>query len=263
MNTTQRQVDDDTSSGSLAGKVAVITGGSRGIGQACAALFASEGADIVVGDLQDSQQTRALVEAAGRHYLHVPTDTSAEGDCDELAVKAVAAFGGIDVGVACAGIGEWTAPLADLPIADFRRVIDVNVIGVMATGRALAREMIKQQRPGSIINLASAAARVPVPGLAAYCTSKASVWMLTKVMALELVSHRIRVNAVGPSFIPTAMTTRLTENEDALAKVVSANPMGRLGTTQEVAEACLFLAGSQSSYITGQILHPTGGLFVG
>ncbi|MEU1598956.1 SDR family NAD(P)-dependent oxidoreductase [Streptomyces sp. NPDC005708] len=263
--------------GALEGKVAVITGGASGIGRACAVRFAEEGADIVIGDLADGTASAKLVEQAGRRAVSVRTDTTSEADCDALVRRAVEEFGHVDVGVAAAGIATVAGPsnlqtrqtetdagfVVGLSTDDFRRVVEVNLIGVMMTDRALARQMLAQGTGGSIINIASSAARIPLAGAAPYCTSKAGVWMLTKVMGLELAQRGIRVNAVGPGYTATPMIEGLEDNTAAYASAMSITPMNRLGRPSEIAEACLFLAGESASFFTGEILHPAGGQFTG
>ncbi|GAA4703246.1 glucose 1-dehydrogenase [Pseudonocardia yuanmonensis] len=263
--------------GSLDGKVAVITGGASGIGRATAVRFAEEGADVVVGDLQDGAETVALVEKTGRSARYVRTDTTSEADCDALVAAAVETFGRVDVGVAAAGVataqgasniqtrtarGDATH-VVNLEPDNFRRVLDVNVLGVLFTDRALARQMLAQGDGGSIVNIASTAAKIPLAGASPYCVSKAGVWMLTKVMALELATTGVRVNAVGPGYTATPMIAGLEDNETAFAMAMSITPMNRLGTAAESAAACLYLASDESSFTTGQILHPAGGQFTG
>lgn len=258
----------------LEGKVAVITGGASGIGQATAVRFAREGADIVIGDVQDTGETARMVENAGRAARRHRTDTTREQDCDDLVAAAVAEFGRVDIGVAAAGVATAAGPsnvqrraadgdatfLVNLTTEAFRRVHDVNVLGVMQTDRALARQMLKAGS-GSIINIASTAAKIPLAGAAPYCTSKAAVWMLTKVLALELATTGIRVNAVGPGYTATPMIAGIEDNEQAYANAMSITPMNRLGTPEEQAAAVLWLAGEEASFVTGQMVHPAGGQF--
>ena len=256
----------------LQGRVAVITGGASGIGRATAVRFAEEGADIVIGDLAPADETVRLVEKAGRRAIAVRTDTTSEADCDALVATAVAEFGKVDVGVASAGVAsalseeerrdraEGAGHVVRLPTEAFRRVMDVNVLGVMLTCRALARQMLAQGTGGSIVTIASSAAKIPLAGAAPYCVSKAGVWMLTKVMALELATTGIRVNAVGPGYTTTPMWD-VPEDSPAHRFAMSITPMQRNGTPEEQAAACLFLACDESSFMTGQILHPAGGQF--
>jgi NAD(P)-dependent dehydrogenase (short-subunit alcohol dehydrogenase family) len=267
--------------GRLEGKVAVITGGASGIGRSCAERFAREGANVVVADLDEARgaETVAMVKGLGQEATFVRTDTSKEADCEALADAAVTKFGQIDVLVAAAGIshalyvsgsepsevsGEREASfLLNKPAEYWEKVLSVNLTGVMLTDKAVARRMIAGGRPGSIINIASGAAKIPLPGAADYCVSKAGVWMLTKVLALEVARHQIRVNAIGPGFIETPMTASMRADEQRVRQLVSGIPLGRLGQPSDIANTALFLASDEASYFTGEIIFPDGGLFTG
>ncbi|AEA26290.1 SDR family NAD(P)-dependent oxidoreductase [Pseudonocardia benzenivorans] len=263
--------------GALDGKVAVITGGASGIGRATAVRFAAEGADVVIGDLAPGDDAVAEVEKAGGRAVYLRTDTTSEDDCEALVAAAVDRFGRVDVGVASAGIATAAGPsnvqtragdaanathVVNLATETFERVLDVNVVGVMQTDRALARRMVAQGS-GSIVNIASSAARIPLAGAAPYCVSKAGVWMLTKVLGLELATTGVRVNAVGPGYTATPMIDGIEQQPAAFASAMSITPMNRLGRPEEIAAACLFLATDESSFMTGQMLHPAGGQFTG
>ncbi len=266
--------------GRLQDKVAIVTGGANGIGRACCVRFAEEGADVVVADLDAAQgeETVRLVRAAGRDARFIRTDTTSEADCEAMVQAAADAFGGVDVCLAAAGIswggyvsgpdayrGKERSPadwhVTRQPLDNWRKVLDVNLTGVMLTDRAVAQRMIEQGRGGSIINIASIYAKRAPAGNSAYAVSKAGVWMLTKVAALELVQERIRVNAIGPGYVETNMTRGVQENEELNRTLLADVPMGRLGQPREIADAALFLACDESSYFTGEILHPDGGYF--
>jgi 3-oxoacyl-[acyl-carrier protein] reductase len=258
----------------LKGKVAVITGGASGIGQACALRFAEEGADIVVADLQPGDETIRLVAGAGRRAIYERVDTTSEADCERMVDAAVGEFGHVDVGVMCAGVASFledeqagidpheSGHIVNLTTAKFQKVIDINVTGVMLSARAVARQMLRQGGGGAIVNIASTAGRIPLAGAAPYCVSKAGVIMLTKVMALELARTGIRVNAVGPGYTTTPMWD-VPEDSEAHRWAMSITPMNRNGTPREQADACLYLACDESSFMTGQTLHPAGGQFTG
>jgi NAD(P)-dependent dehydrogenase (short-subunit alcohol dehydrogenase family) len=149
-----------------------------------------------------------------------------------------------------------------IPMEHFRRVIDINLYGVLFSNRAVARWMRENRRAGSIINLASIMSRMPSTS-AAYSVSKAGVWMLTKCLAQELAGHGIRVNAIGPGFIETPMTAALREDAARSRWAMSVTPMARYGRPEEIAATALFLASDDASYFTGELLHPSGGVFVG
>lgn len=261
----------------LAGKVAIITGGASGIGQACAVRFAKEGADIFVADLADASQTIALVERMGGSVQAMKTDTTDTEQCDRAIAKAAEVFGHVDIVVASAGIATaagrsnvqtraaspGATNVVSVSVADFRRVLDVNMLGVLQTARAGARQMLHQGSGGSIVLIASTAGRIPLLGGAPYCVSKAGVIMLTQVMALELAQTGIRVNAVGPGYTATPLITGIEDDPRALGMAMAITPMNRLGHPEEVAASCLYLASDESSFVTGQVLHPSGGQFVG
>ncbi len=267
--------------GRLEGRAAIITGGASGIGRACAIRFAEEGVDIVVADLDGdrAKDTLQAVEGLGRKAVFVRTDTSQEADCEALAESAMTRFGRIDALVAAAGIShalyvsgaEPQAPPADRearflvnkPLEYWEKVLAVNLTGVMLTNVAVARRMMASGRPGSIVNIASGAAKIPIAGAADYCVSKAGVWMLTKTLALEVARHGIRVNAIGPGFIETPMTAATRADEERLRRIISETPLGRLGQPQDIANTALFLASDESSFFTGEIIFPDGGLFTG
>ena len=264
--------------GALEGKAALLTGGASGIGAACAVRFAEEGADVLLADLlpHRASDTAASVEALGRRAVVVECDTSTEAANDAAAQACVDEFGRLDVVVAAAGIstaeyvsGE-TTDIGDDRTASFitnqnvehwEKVMAVNLTGVMMTDRSCARKMIELGNGGAIINIASIMAKFPQPGAANYCVSKAGVWMLTKVLAQELVQDGIRVNAIGPGFIETPMTAAISGNEELNQWVLSLTPMRRFGQPEEIAKVALFLASDEASYVTGEIIHPDGGWF--
>jgi NAD(P)-dependent dehydrogenase (short-subunit alcohol dehydrogenase family) len=148
------------------------------------------------------------------------------------------------------------------PTEYWEKVLNVNLTGVMMCDRAAARHMI-ENGGGSIINIASGAAKIPIAGAAEYCVSKAGVWMLTKVLAIEIARHNVRVNAIGPGFIETPMTASMRADEQRKQAIVNSVPLGRLGQPEDIANAALFLASDESSYFTGEILFPDGGMFTG
>jgi NAD(P)-dependent dehydrogenase (short-subunit alcohol dehydrogenase family) len=266
--------------GRLQDRVALVTGGASGIGRASALRFAEEGAHVVIADLNPERgaEVVAAVKALGRRAAFVRTDTSSAADCDALAEAVVSQFGRLDALVAAAGIshalyvsGESTermqadrsaAFIVNKPIEYWEKVLAVNLTGVMLTNRAVAKKMLEGGRPGSIVNIASGAAKIPIPGAADYCVSKAGVWMLTKCLALELAPH-IRVNAIGPGFIETPMTASMRSDEERVRNMISTTPVGRLGQPEDIANTALFLSSDEASFYTGEILFPDGGLFTG
>ena len=258
--------------GRLADKIALITGGGSGIGRACALRFAGEGAKVCVADVDSlsANETAGQVAARGGTALAVEVDTTNEAANEAMVERCVTTLGAVDILIAAAGVGsprlssESTQPhtVLSIPTSEFRRVIDINLYGVLFSNRAVARWMIANRRGGSIVNLASIMSKVPSPG-AAYSVSKAGVWMLTKCLAQELAGHGIRVNAIGPGFIETPMTAPLRSDETRSRWALDMTPMRRYGTPDEVANTALFLASEEASFFTGELLHPSGGVFVG
>ena len=260
----------------LEGTVAVITGGASGIGRACAARLAAEGATVVLGDinLELAVAAAADIEGSGGTSLAVELDAASVADNASMFQTAVDKYGRLDIVVAAAGLAhagyvsgesneKATRSLLDQSLEDWQRVMDVNLNGVMLADQQAAKAMIELGNGGSIINIASAAAKVPLPGAVDYCVSKAGVWMLTKAFSLEMAEHGIRVNAIGPGFIETPMTARTSETEEGKQGMLARTPMGRLGEPEEIASTAAFLASADASYVTGQIIFPAGGMFVG
>ncbi|MCY3558783.1 MAG: SDR family oxidoreductase [Chloroflexi bacterium] len=267
----------------FAGKVAVVTGGASGMGRESSIRLGREGASVVVAGLPDDErgaETVAMVEAAGGQAVYVGVDVTREADCDAMADAALEHFGRLDLCIAAAGVshagyvsGEVTEgePLLGgaqrhvihKPVEYWEKVLAVNLTGVMLTNRAVARRMIAQGEGGAIVNISSGAAKAPIRGMADYCVSKTGVWMLTRVLALELAPNNIRVNTVAPGLIDTPMTLAVTTDEERRQRRIESIPLNRLGEPSDIAEAALFLLSDQAGYITGQILHPDGGIFVG
>jgi NAD(P)-dependent dehydrogenase (short-subunit alcohol dehydrogenase family) len=258
--------------GRLADKAALITGGGSGIGRACAVRFAAEGANVCVADLDlaAATETAARVQAQGRKAVAVQVDTTDEAANDAMVRRCVETLGTVDVLVAAAGIAGTRQPapgdppptILNIPTERFRTVVDVNLYGVLFSNRAVARYMVEHRVRGSLVNLGSIMSKMPSPG-AAYSVSKAGVWMLTKALAQELAPHGIRVNAIGPGFIETPMTAPLRADERRSRWAMALTPLGRYGTPDEVAATALFLASDEASFFTGEILHPSGGVFLG
>lgn len=273
----------------LENRVAIVTGGVNGIGRAAALRLASEGADVVLADLQAAKapEVIASIEASGRRSLFVDYDATSKESNENLARSTVAEFGRIDILVTAAGIthgayesGNLDADIArgmnrlnyldqpalhfcDIGLDDWSKVLEVNLTGTFLAMQACARPMIERGRGGAIVTLASVAAKNPDAGPVAYTASKAGVWMLTKKAARELAPAMIRVNAVGPGFVTTNMTAVIEEFDEVKSDIMGMIPMGRSGTPEEVAAAIAFLAGPDATYMTGTIIHPDGGLFTG
>ncbi|MFA6358112.1 MAG: 3-oxoacyl-[acyl-carrier-protein] reductase [Candidatus Omnitrophota bacterium] len=242
----------------LKDKVALITGGARGIGQAIAMTFAREGADIVVADvnLEIAQKTASEIESLGRKALALEMDVTNYEKVEEGLNKILDKMGKVDILVNNAGITKDNL-LLRMSQSDWDAVINVNLKGTFNCIKAVTRPMIKQ-RSGRIISIASIIGLMGNPGQANYAASKAGIIALTKTIAKELASRNINANAVAPGFIQTEMTAKLPE--DIKKKMLEAIPLGKLGTPDDVANICLFLASEESSYVTGQVITVDGGM---
>ncbi len=271
------------------GKVAVITGGANGLGKATALRFVQEGAKgIVIADMLEEAglETVQMLRDAGGKAVYTFLDAVNRLENEEMIDAAVTEFGSIDVLVTAAGIthqdylsGDREAEVkmaikraqeienpaqgfVEGSLEEWQKVIDVNLTGTYFALQAAASVMINQGKGGSIITLASIASKHPDAGPTPYVVSKAGVWMLTKKAARELAPAKIRVNAIGPGFIETHMTTIFEISPpERVEEVFKSVPMGRRGLPLEIANTALFLASDESSYMTGEILHPDGGYF--
>jgi 3alpha(or 20beta)-hydroxysteroid dehydrogenase len=245
------------SDGRLAGKVAIITGAARGQGAAEGRRFASEGAKVVLTDVLDSD-VKAVAEEIGAACLPLAHDVTSESDWAKVVATATETFGGVDILVNNAAV-YWTRPLVDEPIADFERLLRVNLIGALLGLQAVVPAMQKRGG-GSIVNISSHAGTAGIYGHGAYGMSKWGLRGMTQTAAIELGPFGIRVNAVLPGSIDTAM---LPVAKDDFRTRFADLPLGRVGTADEVAEAVLFLASDQASYLTGSELRVDGGLNAG
>lgn len=235
----------------LKDKVCIITGGASGIGAACAQVFTREGAKVVVADVNAPAETMDA--------LFIEVDVSSKPGAEHLVSTTVKRYGSIDVLVNNAGITH-AADFLDLAEEDFDRVLRVNLKGMFLCGQAVAREMVRAKTNGCIINMSSVNAVLAIPNQVPYVVSKGGVNQLTKVMAMGLAPHGIRVNGIGPGTIATELAKKaVLGSEEAKKKVMSRTPMGRLGEPHEVANVALFLASDESSYLTGQTIYPDGG----
>ena len=270
-------------------KVAVVTGGANGIGRACCLRFSSEGAAVVVAD-RDVRRAQGVVDeitAAGGSALLAELDATSRLDNAAMADAAIDNFGRIDAVVTAAGItysnynGETEVEqkrlmdreryveqphleVLDYDIEEFRTVMDVNLVGTFLAVQACAAKMVEHDTPGSIVTIASIAAKNPNAGPIAYTASKSAVWMLTKKLGIMLASANIRINAVGPGFIETNMTQVFDlMPADRLEAFMTTIPLGRRGQPEDIAGTAAFLCSDDAGYFTGEILHPSGGFFTG
>jgi NAD(P)-dependent dehydrogenase (short-subunit alcohol dehydrogenase family) len=240
-------------------QVVIVTGGAQGIGRACVAAFAAEGAAVVIGDVdpEGGEKAAEAIRANGGRAQFVQTDVGDAGQAQRLIDQTLGAFGRIDVLINNAGIIK-TAEFLEISEADFDAVLRVNLKGVFLVGQAAARVMVRQGK-GAIVNMSSANAVVAIPNQVPYVTSKGAVNQLTKVMALALADKGVRVNAIGPGSILTDLLKVVMSDEAARQRILARTPMGRCGDPAEVAKVALFLASDDASYLTGQCIYPDGG----
>ena len=244
--------------GILDGKVAVVTGAARGIGQAIAKRLAQEGTDVAICDLQAEwlAETVAIVEGLGRKALPIAVDVGDSETVNACINEVIKTFGKVDIMVNNAGITKDTL-LVRMSDDDWDAVLRVNLKGTFLFSRAVAKPMMKQ-RGGAIVNIASISGIIGTAGQANYAASKAGVIALTKSTANELAARGIRANAIAPGFISSKMTDALSE--DVRKQYLSRIPLGRFGSVEDIAEAVVFLASERSSYLTGQTLNVNGGM---
>ncbi|MGO6723741.1 SDR family NAD(P)-dependent oxidoreductase [Rhizobium ruizarguesonis] len=235
--------------GRLQGKVAIVTGAAQGIGRAVAELFAAEGAQVIAGDVK--QQPVAL---AG--IVNQDLDVSDEANWKAVVDFTLQAHGRIDVLVNNAGIVFNYGQILDTSLADWNKVIGVNLTGSFLGMQAVLPAM-RKARSGSIVNFSSIWGNVGVPGAAAYNAAKGGVRNMTKNAAVSYAPDNVRVNSVHPGLIRTPLVT--AQSEEMNNGIISNTPMGRMGTTEEVAQCCLFLASDDSSFVTGSELVVDGG----
>lgn len=250
----------------LAGKVAIVTGGARGIGRAIAERYAAEGARVAVADLLEAEASE-LGRKLGGGGFGVPLDVTRQDFIDRMVERVVAEAGRIDVLVNNAAVFDL-APLLDISRESYRRVFAVNVEGLLFTLQAVARQMVKQGDGGRIINFASRAGRRGEPLVAVYCASKAAVISLTQSAGLALIKHRINVNGIAPGVVDTPMWDEV----DALfaryeglpigekkRRVGEAVPYGRMGKPEDLTGMAVFLASDDAEYIVAQTYNVDGG----
>ncbi|MGH3464995.1 MAG: SDR family oxidoreductase [Kribbellaceae bacterium] len=249
-------------SGTLEGKVILVTGGGSGIGRASALALAREGADVVVTDLVDEggNETLRLIEEAGGKGFFIRGDVAAAADVQRIIGEVEAHYGRLDCAFNNAGIEGSQAPTAECTEENWDRVLTVNLKGVWLCMKYEIPLMLKQHK-GSIVNTASVAGLVGFQNIPAYNASKGGVIQLTKTAALEYARDGIRVNAVCPGVIRTPMVERfLAGSAEAEAQFVAMEPVGRMGTPAEIAEAVVWLCSDAASFVTGDALPVDGGL---
>lgn len=245
------------------GKVAIVTGGARGIGYAIARRFLRDGARVVIADIDEKSGEAASAELSALGEVRfVTADVSERLDVRNLIAATRDGFGDIDVLVNNAGVTH-AADFLELSESDFERVLAVNLKGAFLCGQAVARAMVDTVKnggePGCIINLSSINAVVAIADQVPYSVSKGGIAQLTRVMALSLAPHGIRVNAVGPGSVMTDMLSSVVTAGDARDRILSRTPLGRIADPSEIAGVVAFLVSRDAAYITGQTLYADGG----
>jgi NAD(P)-dependent dehydrogenase (short-subunit alcohol dehydrogenase family) len=255
-------------SGRFEGRVAVVTGGASGLGEAMARLFVAEGGNVVIADLQDDAGAKLVAELGEERAAFVHTDVTSEDDVAAAVDLAVSRFGGLDAMCNNAGIVGAVGPIAETSMADYDRTMAILLRGVFAGIKHAARVMIAQGRGGAIINTASTAGVQGGQGPHVYSAAKAGVVGLTRSASAELGQYGIRVNAVAPGGIPTPLTAEVTTGDvsqvaKASEAIGSRSPLKRPPTPHDVAEAVLFLSSEGGSYVSGQTLVIDAGVTAG
>ncbi len=246
----------------LRGKIALVTGAQQGIGRGIALAFAREGADVAVNYLDDraaAEKVLREVHAAGRRAVLVQADVARPTDAQTMVAQVLSELGGLDVLVNNAGVYP-RVPFLEMRETDWDLVLDVNLKGGFFCAQAAARAMVAAGRRGSIINMASQAIRGAVRGVH-YSASKGGVVAMTRATALELAPHGIRVNAIAPGLTDTAQP-RYGNNEEELAAMASAVPLGRMAQPDDIAAVAVFLASDDARHVTGQTVHVNGGSYM-
>ncbi len=255
----------------LKGKVALITGAGSGIGQAIARLFAEEGASVCIADIdkKKADDTTEIIKSSCGSAISLTVDVSRSTDAEGMVNEVVSSLGSLDILVNNAGFWLIGRPdrVAELSEEDWDSVLNVNLKGTFLCSKFALRQMLKQSRGGVIVNISSECGLVGCPGAAAYGAAKAGIILLTKEMALDYARNSIRVNCIAPCNIRTPLAERdyqaSGDRDGMIRRVTNVMPLGRLGKPEDVANAALFLAKDESSYITGTVLTVDAGVTAG
>jgi glucose 1-dehydrogenase len=252
-----------TSTSDLSGRIALVTGASSGIGKAVAERLARDGAAVVVnyvGDADGAGATVRAITAAGGSALAVHADVSDEEAVEAMYREARAAFGApVDLLVANAGV-EKPFSVVEMPLAEWQKVIDVNLTGAFLCTRRFARDLIAAGRRGTMVAVSSVHEVIPWPQFSHYCASKGGLKLFVQSVARELAPHGIRVASVAPGAIQTPINKELEEDEEKRADVIAQIPWGRIGEADEVAAAVAWLSSDEASYVVGTTLFVDGGM---
>jgi NAD(P)-dependent dehydrogenase (short-subunit alcohol dehydrogenase family) len=246
----------------FSGKVALVTGGSSGIGKSTAILYAREGAKVVVSDIHEDKGNAVVaeIEALGGQAIFVQADVSKPGDCERMVQQAVTTYGRLDIAFNNAGIGGESNPIGEMSIEGWDKVIAVNLSSVFYCMHFQIRQML-QNGGGAIVNNSSILGQVGFENAAAYVAAKHGVVGLTKNGGIEYGAKGIRVNAIGPAFIKTPLLTDAGMGEETLQFLATKHPIGRLGESEEVAELVIWLSSDKASFVTGSY-YPVDGAYL-
>jgi NAD(P)-dependent dehydrogenase (short-subunit alcohol dehydrogenase family) len=251
----------------LEGKVCLVTGGSRGIGEAIARTFAAHGARVVIAS-RKPEGVAAAAESIAKEYgpdriLGVAAHAGKEDECSRLVQQTIDRFGKVDVLVNNAGTNPYFGPMLQADMAAWDKTFETNLKGYFWCARDVARNCIAREAPGSIINVASVAGLTGSPLQGVYAATKAAIISMTKTLACELARSKIRVNAIAPGFVDTRLASAILKNDELLRQLLARTPMGRYGTPDEIAGGALYLASDAASFLTGHTLVIDGGLTIG
>ncbi len=250
-----------TSAIHLRDKVAIVTGASRGIGEAIARTFVENGAKVVIAS-RKIEPLEAVAASLGPNAHAVAAHTGKEADCAALVEATVAKFGKVDVLVNNAATNPYFGPMLDIDEGAWDKTFEVNVKGYFWMAREVVKHLRARQAPGSIVNVASVAGIVASPLQAVYAMTKASILSMTKTLAYELAANEIRVNAIAPGFVDTRFAAAVLKNDALLDEVLRITPMKRYGQPGEIAGGALYLASDAASYMTGHTLVIDGGMTI-
>lgn len=247
----------------LTGKVALITGASRGIGEAIALAFSEAGAKVAISSRKQGLLDRvaATIEAQGGEALALAAHTGEMAAINTLVAQTVERFGGLDIAVNNAATNPHFGPLLTADEGQWAKILDVNVVGYFRVAQAVVPEM-RKRGGGKMINIASVAGLKPMLAMGVYSVSKAAVLMLTQVLAQELAEHNIQVNAIAPGVIKTRFSSLLWRTESIAQNIQAATPLGRFGEVDDLTAAALYLASPASDFMTGGVMVIDGGMSV-
>jgi glucose 1-dehydrogenase len=243
----------------LSGRIALVTGGSTGIGRATSTRLAADGAAVIVNYIGDPEPAEELVKEIGDRSMAFEADVSNEDQVVAMFAHARERLGAVDLLVNNAGV-EGPFQLVDMPLEEWRRVIDVNLTGAFLCAREAARGMIDQGEGGAIVNVTSVHEQIPWPAFSHYCASKGGLKLFSQTIARELAPHRIRVVQVAPGAIETPINDWVLNDPRKLQETLAQIPWGRMGRPEEVAAAIAWLASDDASYVTGASLFADGGM---